>query len=576
MSPTTPSIYQSPLNDTPPYAKAIVFSVFFSIPLLFALYTNHAWEDWYIAFRTSKNLALGNGLVFQVGERLHTFTSPLGVLIPALLAWITGGQADDLVLWLYRLLNCTLAGFSGLLAWQIGRSIHRYLFATLLGLFFLAIDPKIVDNTINGLETAIMIFFLALTIYTLVVATGRRQFWYLAVSLAGIMWTRPDGFVYVSGLLIGVLLWGNQLRPTMNRAAWFRLLLRAGLTAVVLYLPWIGWATWYYGTPIPNTVVAKGIGLSLSVGDLLLSIISFPVNVFVGAKGRLQLIFAPTYPQFGGWPLWLYTISKGLSVLAVFYWLLPRVPAWGRVFSLTAFISTMYLSTIKYPYPWYIPMGSFFCIYALSVLVDQALTFVRTRPLLVNGIRWGAGALALVQVGVLLAMAYEMRLQQQIIETDHRKQIGLWLKTNAKPNQTVFLECLGYVGFYSGLKTLDYPGLSSKEVIAVRHQLPPTTDGYPNEFGPLIERLRPDWLVLRDFEIDRITEQSSILKQAYCPIKVFDATPMVDQHKTMPGYGYLKWDSRFTVFCRSCCKNGNTAPITATTVGVPPQVTALK
>jgi len=43
------------------------------------------------------------------------------------------------------------------------------------------------------------------------------------------------------------------------------------------------------------------------------------------------------------------------------------------------------------------------------------------------------------------------------------------LKENfASPRDLAFLEPSGYVGFYSGLKILDYPGLSSLERVAAR------------------------------------------------------------------------------------------------------------
>src|ERR1700691_4148349 len=34
------------------------------------LYTGHVWEDFLITFRFSENLVLGNGLVYQPGERV--------------------------------------------------------------------------------------------------------------------------------------------------------------------------------------------------------------------------------------------------------------------------------------------------------------------------------------------------------------------------------------------------------------------------------------------------------------------------------------------------------------------------
>lgn len=541
----TLSSLQKTAND-PRYAPGLVFAVFFVIPLGFALYTNHAWEDWYITFRASKNLALGNGLVFQPGERLHTFTSPLGTLIPALLAWITGGQADDLVLWLFRLFNCMLLGSTGVLTWHIGRSIHRHHFATFILLLYLAIDPKLIDNSINGMETAMMAFFLTLTIYALVVKQGTAQLITLTMALAGVMWTRPDGFVYVSGLLLGVLIWPNR-----HRADWFRLLVKAGMLAVLLYLPWLIWATWYYGTPIPNTVLAKSMGSARSAIDVLQSVLLFPVNTFRG-QGKMHLIFTPTYLEFGGWPFFLYTISKILTTLAIFYWLVPKATGWGKILSLSAFISVLYLSTINYPYPWYIPMGTFFCIYALSMLLDQLLTWVRANALLNTSVRSLTTGLAMVQLIVFLVMANEMRIQQTIIETNHRKEIGLWLKANAQPKQTVFMECLGYIGFYSGLKTLDYPGLSSTEVVAARKQFPATVKkGYPDEFGPLIAVLKPDFVVLRDHEIANINQHMAVLQQDYKPVKVFDVTPQLARYERLPGYGYLRYDARFTVFAHT-------------------------
>jgi len=48
------------------------------VGLVFAAFTQHAWEDYWITFRVSRNLATGHGLVFTPGERLHSFTSPLG------------------------------------------------------------------------------------------------------------------------------------------------------------------------------------------------------------------------------------------------------------------------------------------------------------------------------------------------------------------------------------------------------------------------------------------------------------------------------------------------------------------
>ena len=99
-----------------------------------------------------------------------------------------------------------------------------------------------------------------------------------------------------------------------------------------------------------------------------------------------------------------------------------------------------------------------------------------------------------MQMVVLLASAYQLHWQQALIEDGHRKQIGLWLKANASsPRDTVLLECLGYIGYFSGLKTYDIPGMSSPEVVASRRKLGPARD----DMRWVIRDLKPDWVVLR-------------------------------------------------------------------------------
>lgn len=75
------------------------------VTLGFAAVTGHAWEDYFITFRSSLHLAQGHGLVYQPGERIHSFTSPLGTLLPALFA-LGGGDGVELrALWGLRIVS---------------------------------------------------------------------------------------------------------------------------------------------------------------------------------------------------------------------------------------------------------------------------------------------------------------------------------------------------------------------------------------------------------------------------------------------------------------------------------------
>jgi hypothetical protein len=110
----------------------------------------------------------------------------------------------------------------------------------------------------------------------------------------------------------------------------------------------------------------------------------------------------------------------------------------------------------------------------------------------------------------------------------------------------VFLEPLGYVGFFSQLKMLDWPGLCAPEVVAVEKRL--QTDSHPD----LILELRPDWLVLRADEVPRIQQSHpQLLTQLYSVAAVFDVSQRVASYPWLPGRGYLALDQTFQVFKRN-------------------------
>lgn len=72
-----------------------VFLAVFLVGLAFAAFTQHAWEDFFIVLRQAENLSRGHGLVYTPGEKVQSFTSPLGILIPAAIAWITGATTYE-------------------------------------------------------------------------------------------------------------------------------------------------------------------------------------------------------------------------------------------------------------------------------------------------------------------------------------------------------------------------------------------------------------------------------------------------------------------------------------------------
>jgi hypothetical protein len=534
----------------------LVFAGVFAIAMAFAAYTQHAWEDYYITYRVSKNLATGHGLVYSVGERVHAFTSPLNVLLPAVLSVLTGNTSDPLVLWLFRTVSSALLAGAAVLLYESARNnaLSRLATVVLIGMF--AFDAKIVDFSINGQEIGFMMFFLALALDALTVRSDCTVL-KLGLAGAGLMWTRPDGFIYLGALGLGFLLFDAGGPIGQTRQGLLKVFLWAGALTTVLYLPWVLWAWHYFGSPIPHTITAKGLARHLapvSPRSWFLAVLSSPIGMLRTSAGST---FLPAYALvFGGWHWTVALYGKALACLCVFYWLLPFARPQARAVSFALMLGHFYLSyAASFPFPWYIPSCTILGIFVFAHIVqhvsdlgfslkDRDERNLRRR---LACIRIGAAAVLSAAFLLFLCTAWQLRVQQREIENGTRKQIGLWLRQQAaSPADTVFLEPLGYIGFFSQLKMLDTPGLCAPEVVAAEKKLQTTS------LAEIIAEVQPDWLVLRPAEADPVRKASPrLLTEAYSTVKVFDASERVASHHWLPGRGYLLFDQKFLVFKRN-------------------------
>ena len=512
------------------------------IALGFSLYTDHRWEDYYITFRAGKNLATGHGLVFEPGERVHTFTSPFGVLLPAVASWIVGPGHDEAALWLFRIVS--IAAFAGavVLSWLSARAWEWSPLACGFLSVWLMTDAKSVDFAINGMETAFLLFFLALTVYTLVSDPSRGGLC-LGLAWAGLMWTRPDSLVYIGAIALGFWIFPNAQRMASNRRGLSGVFLHAGLICAAFYGPWLLWAWHYYGSPIPNTIVAKSLsiphpGLSQLVKDFLLQ----PLQVRYLTPG--DPTFAPSYYQLGGWSIWVIRWSRFCAWLALVACFIPGVRPGGRALSVAFFVSVFYLNHAP-GYPWYRPPSTWLAVFAFVAVFESLLARSVARNA-ISLILWSAvGATTLgASLALLGCSAWQLRWQQEIVE-GQRRAVGEWLRAHrATPHDTVYLEPLGYIGYFSQLKMLDHPGLASREVIAARRRL-------GHEWVPIIRELAPDWVVCRPFDPDTTdSARKAWFHDHYRLVKTFDVSPKIAALSFLPGRGYLEFDQQFRVFHR--------------------------
>jgi hypothetical protein len=496
-------------------------------PVLFTVATGNIWEDFFITYRCSLNWAHGNGLVYEAGQRVHAFTSPLGVLVPGLLAKLAGTDDPIKVMALFRIVAVFALG----VAWWIAAPRLRSGVALAVAALFWGFDAKTAAFSTNGMETALLV--LAVVSAWRALLDHRPAL--AGVALAAALWTRPDGFIYVGALAAAAWL-------IRGDTSWkFKDWLVMAAVAAALYTPWFAWAWNYYGSPVPNTIIAKGG--TLAKGEVIRLVALYPWNYFFGHSAAHDA-FLPPYFYLGNWPGWLqwYGRAMAVAVAAVAAW--PRCPRPARVAGLAFCLGGIYL-TITTRAPWYFPGWTVLGYLALAGGVETAFAEWRSRPRLRAIVVSGAAVLIAFQLGVYAAVTLQLRAQQRIIEWGVRAPIGRSLALSARSSrETVFLEPLGYIGFYSNLSMRDTPGLCAPDVVALRRQ------GLTS-MASLVAALKTDWVVLRasDFASFAPSEKTAF-DQDYFLVKLYDVRPVIAAETWLPGRDFLLFDSYFGVWRR--------------------------
>ncbi|HER43803.1 MAG TPA: hypothetical protein ENO08_05025, partial [Candidatus Eisenbacteria bacterium] len=208
---------------------------------------NYIPDDAYIGMRYARNVAEGEGLVFNPGERVEGYTNFLWIMILAAAAKagvpLVGGS---------RALSLLFSAGTLLLAWIACDSILTEKERSLSGRGVAAVAPLIlaastpfVTWALSGTE--IPLFTFLLTAGMLLLLTGRGPRPVFAV-FAVLTLVRPEGAAWY--LLAGALLVVRGERPR-------RVAAEGMLTAALLLAPYLIWKFLYFGSVLPNTFYAK-------------------------------------------------------------------------------------------------------------------------------------------------------------------------------------------------------------------------------------------------------------------------------------------------------------------------------
>ena len=429
------------------------------IEMTWIVFVGYVRDDAYITFRYADNLAAGKGFVYNVEEHVYGTSSPGLALLLA--GWQTL-VPDQLVLGAW-LLNIASSILTLVVVWSILEHFSVPIEPRICVVFVLVWSDKILLHAMEGMENPLVISCMITALYFMV-----KEKPILAGLAAGAMlWLRIDSGLWI--VAIAIVGWFTWRRHTI-------LFL---VIASLVYLPWLIFAQFYFGSVIPFTVIAKQVAYSVNMppwttrANILYSwMTSFTFLI----KPVLVKICAAITFLVAGFGAWTYRKFVFVQVLGVFYTL------------------------------------QFIALVALNMTVEQRYFFTSLYTLL---ILFGLGLHAIFYArkwkfaGLIIAYAIAAfyfalpRMQylseyQSYVYDGSLTQMGEWLQANSVTNQVVFLEPLGYVGYYAERKMFDEVGLITPTIVPLKRLGLDTFQ--------IAALSRPDYLILHCDDAKRAPE----------------------------------------------------------------------
>ena len=373
------------------------------------------------------NLANGNGLVFNIGDRIEGFSNPLWVLLLSAfrICQIDIVIASKIIGLLSAILTLVFVRFT------CSNFLRLTFPLSLVLLCYLATNRSFVYYSISGMETSFyMLCVMAMNYFLL------NEKHLLASLVCGVLaLTRPEGILYLLPLCIGVLLSTRELFATM----------RACAIPIGLYASFTCFRLIYYGTLLPNTYMAK-------MGDFVLSpsVLLSHLHIFIPYTG--YALGVGTYYLFFTLLGAVALASKKLS---------PLHFSVGISVLFTWFSNGDWMSFGRFYLP-VLPIIVLFTFVALHILTLTAANALQRNSLLAIAI---------------LILAYNVFDTAKAVEHLNRGDdynpamharnhvsIGKYLASNSSPSDVVVVNEIGAIGFFSGLKVVDMQGLTDRAI----------------------------------------------------------------------------------------------------------------
>ena len=454
-------------------------------------------DDSYITYRYARNILAGDGFVYNPGERVLGTTTPLYTLILTVLGAITGGVKAPFPI-LALIFNALIGATTTLLLWKIGKRMGSTFTAASTALLW-AIAPFSVTFAIGGLETSLYVFLLTATVAFYL----SDRFTLTALFATFSFLTRPDALILLGPVAVDRLYQASKRQPEDKRKKISFAELAAALIPAII---WFGFATFYFGSPIPHSVLAKSLAYRIPNTAALVRMLQHYATPFLGQKTfgipwiGVGLILYPFLTLIGIrsaikkelhiWPWafypWLYFATFTIANPFIFLWYMtPPLPAYFFfIFLGLEQVGSKLLHRIKGK------QKNAFCkshfrrgLPILGILFPLLLTLQGWTLQPDHGLNRPAPDMAWIKIELLYQEA--------------AKQLNEHLESHPPPSTPVLAAGdVGVLGYFTETHILDTVGLNSPETLdyypldescyAINYAIPPE----------LIQDQQPDYLVI--------------------------------------------------------------------------------
>jgi hypothetical protein len=423
-----------------------------AVRLLLLLHEDYLEDDTYITLRFAENIAHGLGYAFNAHEQVYGASSPLYTLLMSGFAVLIPRDLLHHVALGWGMVSIVAVAFV-IWKWFPLNSVGRFI-ATVGVLAY----PRVLYSSISGMEECFLLFLMCLSF----AACVHRSEVLAGIVLGALILAKLDTIVWVACIVVACTI---QLRRVP-----FRMILIALCSAS----PWVLFSMFSFGSIVPHSVLAKQVAFpykNLHITDVFAAMAPEGLNqnteVVFGFGAVISIII-------------LLAAIKARKTSNFLHLALPMYCVAYSILLLTSHTSPTLWSR------WLVPSWGSLIISAGYVL-DFKVARLSVRPMLQYAF-WSCIAFGMFALPFLRSRSAN--------ESIPYREVASWLQENSESSESIMLEPIGLIPYYSNLYVHDFVGLVTPAVTHARR-----VAGYSNRwYARYLQEHKPTYVLLRTSE----------------------------------------------------------------------------